>query len=72
MPIRPKNVGRHASTTIEITPSFLPKGFRTLFPREEVEKSDFRWSGVTKYYVPVVKSRIGDLAGTIHTFIRRM
>lgn len=57
---------------IKITPRFCPAGFRILRPKEEVEAGDFRWSRAQKCWVPVIKRRIKDLAGTVYTFIRRM
>lgn len=56
---------------IKINPRFWMKGWRTLRPREEVEKEDLRWSHVKKCWIPVIKDRIGEMAGVIHTFIRR-
>lgn len=69
MPVRIKATGRRVP--IRIIPNFLSKGYRVLRPREEIEKGDFRWSRVKKCYMPITRNNIGDLAGTVHTFIRK-
>lgn len=56
---------------IKITPRFWMEGWRTLRSREEVEKGDLRWSRATQCWMPVTKSKIGEMAGTVHTFVRR-
>jgi len=52
-----------------IVARFLPRGWRFLRPREEVEKTDFFWSHTRKCYLPVVK--YGQLSGVTIPFIRR-
>lgn len=56
----------------KFVPKFKMSGFRTLRPKEEVEEGDFRWSRAKKCYVPISKSRVGEMAGTIYTFVRRV
>jgi hypothetical protein len=54
-----------------IVAKFLPKGWRFLRPREEVERNDFFWSHINKCYLPATKKR-GQLAGIAIPFIRRI
>lgn len=62
---------RRAHLINEFIPKYQVPGYRTLRPREEVEEGDLRWSRAKKCYVPPTKTRIGEMAGTTYTFIRR-
>ncbi len=70
---RRKKVSVRPRTRQDLALKFIPKfempGYRFLQPRERVKAGDFRWSCKLKCYVPA--TRIGELAGTVHTFVRR-
>lgn len=65
------NFGRQPGNLI-ITPKFIPRGWRVLRPREEVEKGDYFWSKVHKCYFPAGKGKVGYLAREPLTFVRRI
>ncbi len=65
--------GNWGRKKIVIKPKFLPKGWRYLRPREEVEKTDFFWSKKNETYLPVTqKFAWRGLAGNTIPFIRKI